>query len=746
MRFLFLICICNSAFYFQDAFAQTELPLGAWRVHTSGFDIQDIQVSSNRVVAASKQAVFILHKQQQEINVLSKLNRLSSSGISSFAYDEAGSILLVGYTDGNIDLVTNQGTLNFPQIRNANINTGKRINDILIHNNIAYLSSDFGVVVFDIQQKSIRETIREIGAGGTSLRINKAVVLQDSIFLATARGVLASRADGTVNLLDFNNWKRMDQGLFNTDIKNMVVYQQQIWGAINGAGIFSYQHGAWTNHQVLASSNIKSLSSGFDKLLIIADDMLYQFDTTLRAIDVGLQLMPNKVVADADDVLWIADAFNGIIKKQQSSEKLIHVNGPLSDEIWNLTYTSQGIAAVRGAYNNVKQAAGNPGQLSIFSDGLWKWYSSFSIPNVNILSLCNDIVALLETGKENPAYLISCFGNGVHAYDKNWNAVNIPGNITASSRVVAMKKHGDKIWMLRYDDPSPLISYNTDGSFSSYSFSALTNARYVHELSIDMLGQIWMTIDPSRGGGIIVFDPQNNRTRLLSEQSGNGSLPDNRVYAISPDRNGQVWIGTAQGVCFFPNPGNVFDGNFNAVRPIFENRFLLRDQRINAIAADGGNRKWISSDNGVWLFSPDAEQQVYFFDASNSPLQSSTVKSITIEPFTGEVFFATTFGLASFRSDATEGKTKHDNVKIYPNPVTGNFAGTVGISGLATDVNVKITDVNGRLVHETRANGGTATWNVRDFNGRRVGTGIYLVFSASADGKETHIGKIAVVN
>jgi hypothetical protein len=53
--------------------------------------------------------------------------------------------------------------------------------------------------------------------------------------------------------------------------------------------------------------------------------------------------------------------------------------------------------------------------------------------------------------------------------------------------------------------------------------------------------------------------------------------------------------------------------------------------------------------------------------------------------------------------------------------------------------------VSGKLIWQTQANGGTASWNVRDYNGRRASTGIYLVFAATADGSDREVGKIAVV-
>jgi hypothetical protein len=64
---------------------------------------------------------------------------------------------------------------------------------------------------------------------------------------------------------------------------------------------------------------------------------------------------------------------------------------------------------------------------------------------------------------------------------------------------------------------------------------------------------------------------------------------------------------------------------------------------------------------------------------------------------------------------------------------------------LATNATVKITDISGKLIWQTQANGGTATWNVRDYTGRRAATGVYLVFAATSDGVESVVGKIAVV-
>ncbi len=211
-------------------------------------------------------------------------------------------------------------------------------------------------------------------------------------------------------------------------------------------------------------------------------------------------------------------------------------------------------------------------------------------------------------------------------------------------------------------------------------------------------------------------------------------------------KHGNIWVGTNEGVAVFTNINNVLSGAVDAILPIFENRQLLRDEILTAIKIDAGNRKWIGTNSGVWLFDEAADRQLLNFNIDNSPLPSNQILDIEINEKSGEVFFATPEGIISYRSDATEALEKHTEVKIFPNPVTYDFVGTIGISGLANNAKVKITDSSGKLIWDTRSEGGTATWNAQDYNGRRATMGIYFVFSATDDGEESFVGKIAVID
>jgi hypothetical protein len=77
--------------------------------------------------------------------------------------------------------------------------------------------------------------------------------------------------------------------------------------------------------------------------------------------------------------------------------------------------------------------------------------------------------------------------------------------------------------------------------------------------------------------------------------------------------------------------------------------------------------------------------------------------------------------------------------------VRPGYSGQIAVSGIANNAIVKITDISGQLVYETKALGGTAIWNGRDYNGTHVRSGVYLVLTSNPEGGETCISKVAVI-
>jgi ligand-binding sensor domain-containing protein len=244
----------------------------------------------------------------------------------------------------------------------------------------------------------------------------------------------------------------------------------------------------------------------------------------------------------------------------------------------------------------------------------------------------------------------------------------------------------------------------------------------------------------------------NHRAKKLNSTAGNGAIPGNIVYSMAEDKNGQIWVGTESGVGVFYSPEDLFTSNpSDCQRPLVQQgqyvQYLLENEQVNAIAVDGSNRKWMGTDRGgVYLFSADGTKQVYHFTAENSPLLSNRVTSIAINPLTGEVFFGTDKGVISYKSTATDGGESFGDVYAYPNPVREGYQGYIAVKGLVNNAQVRITDVSGRLVYTGKAEGGQAVWNGLTMEGKKVRTGVYLVFASNDDASEKIVTKILVIN
>lgn len=268
-------------------------------------------------------------------------------------------------------------------------------------------------------------------------------------------------------------------------------------------------------------------------------------------------------------------------------------------------------------------------------------------------------------------------------------------------------------------------------------------------LEIDENNNVWARLSRFVQGGILVFN-EEGENKILIESVNSGNLASNNITALKSDQNGVMWIGTpaevSASVRTFSDIFGLFTSqDLNARDVFFESRQLLRDETITSISLDGGNRKWFGTTNGAWLFSEDASKQFLHFTVDNSPLFSNQILDIVVQDQTGEVFFATPNGIISYRGTSTVAKTGFSNVKIFPNPVRPEFQGVIAIEGLTQNANVKITDINGRLVYETDSFGGTATWNGADYNNARAKSGVYLVYVSMRDGSEGFVGKIVFI-
>ena len=307
-----------------------------------------------------------------------------------------------------------------------------------------------------------------------------------------------------------------------------------------------------------------------------------------------------------------------------------------------------------------------------------------------------------------------------------------------------------------------LLELTSDKEWISHHHQDLTDENGItvsglSNMMFDSRGLLWFTNNFWQNPSVFCYDT-NQDLILKYDQIINQDDTKYGIYhtnCIAEDKEGNMWIGTDVGpfmiqeseigqssVTFYQVKVPRNDGTNYA-------DYLLNGVAINSIAVDGGNRKWFGTDGaGVFLISSDNLIQEQSFTTDNSKLLYNNISSIAINPQSGEVFFLSDNGLCSYQSNAVEPNEQmtKDNVIAYPNPITPDYTGLVTITGLSYNADVKITTATGAIVAEGRSNGGMFNWDCCNKQGKRVASGVYMVITATSDGKKGTVCKIAVIN
>ena len=728
--------------------AQTEIPVLSWRSHLSYHDIKSLAFSEDRLYSAAPNGVFSIDLEELSITKITKNDGLSDVSIGSIGYDIPLGLFVIGYASGNIDLITEDRITNINILKEANIDRSKQFHAIGFHEGLVYLSGDQGIIVIHPNRSEIVASYTHLGPSGELLAVYGTAFSNDSIYAATSSGILSASLERQVNKQDFNNWRRAFPALSFNRIEKL---EANSFIARENDTLYAYNGNEWSVLPLTFTDGVTDITVYDSHLYVLSGQRVIEVQNGAVTHITPLQGIPTiyqRLLVNASG-FWLGSEGNGVIWYREGNREMYFPPGPAQDHVWKAVENDNGIYVLGGGFSTDIMPFGRAGDLSLFSDNSWTTHPLVSTAGDTV----RDLLDLLSvTG--NGTYAAS-FSQGllrlndlqevtiVHENSSNSTLQSANGSMS----MTGIAKENGNLWMTNYGFERSLHRWEIESDrWTPYTF---LNAIGRYPISLEILpnGDKWMAIDPNRGGGILVFNEENNRERYLTRNGGLGGLPGSGVTSMVLDRKDALWIGTHSGIAFFSNPFNILNNEpVTATVPVFENQLLLRNEFITAIAIDAGNRKWIGTHhNGIWLFDESGESLVYHFTEINSPLLSDSITAIHINDHTGEVFIGTSHGLVSFRSDATTGQPSHQNVRVFPNPVPLNFNGVVTISGLVNAAQVKITDVSGKLVKEILANGSTAIWDARSYNRQRVKTGIYLVFSTDEDGTETFVGKIAVI-
>lgn len=710
--------------------------VGTWYFYGAFYEMQYHEKVGNLLYSGNdKGSFFQFDISTSELTTLSKINDFTDSRVTYLKYSESHNTLIIAYANGQIDLLSGNQITNINDIfRNESISSSKRINNIIINGDQAYLSTDFGVVVLNLKTNLINDTYRFIGENGDELQVLSTTIntVNDSIYICTEDRVQAANLNN-INLNDFNNWTAYESssGVPDDSIVGIVIDQDVVYLAAD-QNIYELSGGNWNVTQSHANP-ISGIKQGNDNFCLGTGDSVFVKSGTWSSFQSSNYTATTDVSFDAEEnQLLVSDYRNGVL-----------INGERKNYNTPLTTNAEEIVNVK---NEMILLPGESKEdLYQYQEYIWTNYLS-----ADLLGFSDFVDADYSTLTQK--YYYGSFGNGLLQKDaegnfsqtgQNFLNAASDGNVYVSA--VETDRDGNT-WVANYttnsnDFSSSLFKITDEDNWEAFVIPS-TQGRSIRDIKFNSSGYAFLM---TNSGNLLAYDPEEG---LLKTFSSNTTTIRGRITSMDMTYDDNLVLGTTDGISVGFNTRSVFSNDqFAFTTPIFGTGFLLSGESVADIVLDGGDNLWAATNSGIQCFNKSFDERLLFFSNTNSPLLTNEINQIGINGDNGEVFINTSNGLFSYQGFATEATDQNkDNITIFPNPVLPSFEGVVTIKGLAYGVNVKFTDIAGNLVFETDSEGGSSVWDLQLRSGDRASTGVYLIFTTDSEGNETFVGKLAIVS
>lgn len=747
--------------------------IGQWTSHLPYNGVALVADAGDKVYAANAISVFAYNKEDNSYDRLSTAAGFSDIGIKKINYNVEKQTLVIAYSNSNLDFLLGNEIVNYPFIQTSNVNGDKNIYSATFVGDTVILSCGFGVVLFDIVKRESPATCFFTDTNESNMKVNQTTVFDNAFYAATVNGMYRGELDEP-NLQDFGKWELISglNGLPEGNVNFVCVFNNQLYAQVaetlyqfNGTTWEAYFfEPTWVTQEVRSTDNYLLITQIIGTEIPADSCRVVKIDVEGNVTEL---LAENNFLyiteADADDqgVIWVADAFYGLVKYDGSFNNYLP-NGPASNKVFDMESTGTALFVAPGEITAAWSYNYNQDGFFIYDYFNWNNITKYGFP---LMDTVFDIITVEIDAINNIAWLGS-FGGGLIRLDRNTNEMQlfkqgfldfVPADAN-SYRVGGLALDvNNNLWIANFGATNCVVVKKADGTWKNFNPGMPADIEnQVAQIAIDEFQTKWFQL--VRGNGILVFndngtidDESDDLIKVLGAGAGNGNLHTNSINCITVDKQNEVWVGTSEGITIFYNPSEVFSGSTagDATQPLVNlggyYEQLLRNDIVNTIAVDGANRKWVGTNSGAFLISADGTEQLIYFNTDNSPLISNAVLNIEVDPLTGDVYFGTDKGIVAYRYTATEGVEEISSVYAFPNPVREDYSGTIAINGLTENADVNITDMAGRVIYKTTALGGQAIWDGNGYDGNRAQTGVYMVYSTNEDGSQTIVTKLLVI-
>ena len=660
-----------------------------WRTHFAYNNVTQIAMSQDKVYALSDGSLFSVNKQSEQIEVYNNQSGLHGTGITCIHYDATGKQLLIGYGTGKIDILSARGVQYIGELYDKDMTQRKTIYNMTLKGRTAYLSTAYGVQTMDLRENKLVDSYW-LRPNGQEIAVKDVLLAGDSIYAFTDDSLFcAALLD---NLVDYTVWKRERAGRITPDSEKGVHYQDATdhWYIGYADGIVRFTPTARLTYKPQGPLLNKPyyLSAVGDQLFMLAGGRWTAQDNTPGHIMRYQNKTWYNILADTIQAVTnspVLDFMNVAVDPLDKSHYFITSYGTglyefRNDKCISHTLTNDVIGAA--APTNPTHYTRLLGARFDKDNRLWFMNAGTAVPYPLIVKTGNTYTGIpltvegqlmpidipcdmiIDHRNTNRKWLGSAYKKlGLALLDDNGTPLdatddrvcmrsewtNQHGRAFTPVDIFAMfQDRMGRIWLatdlgVAYIDANTdyftsdavvqpdILDNNGDNPITSLRMKAICQAEN---------GDIWIG---SESLGVYVID--ENATEIVAHYTtDNSAMSANGILSMTVTPNGQIFIGTAEGLVEYDPKGkddglNELDGDDLEVDEGSMQRWRLHLSYANARQVVSSPRHIYALANGS-LFSVDraVDEQVYWSKANG--LNGTSVAHIAYEPNAGKLIIA----------------------------------------------------------------------------------------------------------
>lgn len=690
IKFHHLFFVCSLFFYAFSSRAQS-IAIDQWMQLSHPYAPAQLQHSANNIWWSSPTSLVNFTPGTNSFNYINKTNFLSDAGIQYFALHPALNKLVVVYINGRIDIVDDNQT---KTVYDWEANTqfdNKKVNHIHFSAQLAYITTDQQLIVLDIHHGVFTATIPlptlPVAYQSSFLFNNKLLV--SAPYRLTALPVSAAET----YIHPYEKAIFAHQRLFLYDSNSIALFN---WGSID------------TIYQVTTGNIIQTHRQSDIVYFLVKDHNDYRIH----------QIGQDNQVTETVFQFTTTDSIEDFLSFQQtwyflSKQSLLSGNTQGIERFpfnYPTVYPAKNIALLPSSI--LVNAQGQLYQTNINNE----WKALLTNPLSCLLSGYNLTVSLfqkdslrMETGNQSK----------IVAYPFTDEIITAAISPDKDIHIIT-KGISDNLWTL-----------TATQEWRSYTLP-IPDINLIQAFFIDRYSNQWIATPDN---GLWMYNHRNTSSteddviKHFTTGSGNYSIHNNNIRSITADHSGIIWAGTDDGLAYLPCSHEILNSSTSCsfTPPLIASNSagyrLLAGETVNDIAIDAANRKWVATNNGLFLIDAAVTAIAQYYNKNNSGILSNRINQIKIDHSNGLLICNTEYGLSILRQAAENLSSPGISPLVYPNPVSLNIQRNVAIRNIPENATVKILSVNGQLITTLKATGSQLVWH---FNNEKITTGVYI--------------------